>query len=140
MSLCDASAYAKVKEASAPEPSMDTYEGRLAMVVAHRAGRKAEQGRRQEAERKADDERRQRAAVAQASPECAKARAEHQSFQPADTYSRDFYERNVLPVVCRAEAAEDPSERMTTKEERIATQVELLQSTAKLFVELTGGF
>ena len=41
-------------------------------------------------------------------------------------------------MVCEAKAAENPTERMATREERIAAQVELLQSTAKIFVELEG--
>ncbi len=36
VSQCDPSAYSKIGEVAAPEPSLETYEGRLAMLVAHR--------------------------------------------------------------------------------------------------------
>ena len=138
VSECDSSVHTKISEFAAPEPSMETYEGRLAMLVAYRAARKAEQDRQVEAQEKAEEERRQRIAAAQGSPECAKARVEYEKFRPADAYSRYFYDRNVLPVVCRAEAAEDPDERMQTQEERIAEQLELFRRGAKVFMEVIG--
>ncbi len=138
VSECEPSVYSMIGEAAAPEPSMETYEGRLATLVAYRAAREAERERLKEAQEKVEEERRQRVAAAQASPGCAKARAEYQEFRPADAYSRYFYDRNVLPVACRAEAAEDPDERMQTQEERVAEQLELLRAGAKTFMKVIG--
>ena len=135
---CDSSSYAKIESIAAPEPTMDTYEGRLAMLIAHRATRRAEQDQLQKTREKAAQEQRHRIAEAESSPSCARTRREYAGFRRKDSYSRDFYDRNILPVACRAEAPEDPTERMLTKKERVAAQLELLQVTEKLFVELEG--
>ena len=135
---CNSTIFDQIREVAASDPSTETYDGRLAMLVSHHDELEAEQARLQQEQERAAEERRQRIAKAQSSPECAKARQEYAAFRPADVRSRDFYDRNVLPVTCRGEPAEDPAERMATKEERIAEQVALLRASAKAFVELTG--
>ena len=84
------------------------------------------------------EEHRQQVAAAADSPGCAKATADYENLGKADLYARNFYDSNILPVVCRAEDAKDPSAIMLTREERIAAQAALLMDMHDLMVKNHG--